>query len=110
MEFSPEEERRLKRVVLLGTALALGSVGLKYNKVIGEKIFHASFWEASQSTLVDLIYGAKEKATRVAATISRDASGEIVEVDLEESHSYSKTQIDELEEAVNITESEITSD
>lgn len=80
---SPEKIllERKKEILLAAAVITLGSLALKKNKVVGDKIFHASFWPASQSVMADVISDSKDIAGRIAAKVIRNAAGEVVDVE-----------------------------
>ncbi|MBI2007661.1 hypothetical protein HYU82_02600 [Candidatus Saccharibacteria bacterium] len=98
MELSPENTEKLKKVALAGAALALASAALRHNKVIGEKLRLAGFWEASESVVLDIIDDGKSQILRLAGRAVRNENGEVIDVELDEGREYSDSEIAELEQ------------
>jgi hypothetical protein len=100
MEITPENKDRLKKVALVAVPLALGAVAVR-NIRDKSQLKYVSYWEASQSFIIDLLEDGKQKAIRLSGTILHGPGGkeDIQGIELYEGFDYSEEDVSKLEEA-----------
>lgn len=104
---SPDNLDRLKRVARYAVPSVLGAMAVKNIREIS-RTKHVSYWEASQSFIIDLLEDGKETSLRLSGQVLHGPGGrhDIADFKLEEKMIFEEYDISRFEEAFLPADSE----